>query len=85
MGIITIGTKLCLYFKYITCTCMANAEADSTNDGFQNLVFTLTLLFLICVFVGIRYGNSIKLITMEDLKSEKKILVVILLMFYKIG
>lgn len=72
MGIITISTKLYLYFKYLTCTCMANAEADSNSDGFQNLVFTLTLLFLICVFVGIRYGTSNKLIIMEDLKSEKK-------------
>lgn len=70
MGIITISTKLYLYFKYLTGTCMANAEADSNNDGFQNLVFTLTLLFLICVFVGIRYGTSNKLIIMEDLKSE---------------
>jgi len=52
---------------------MANAEADSNNDGFQNLFFTLTLLFLICVFVGIRYGTSNKLITLDDLKSEKNI------------
>jgi len=52
---------------------MANAEADSINDGFQNLVVTLSLLFLICVFVGIRYGINNKLITLEDLKSEKNV------------
>jgi len=51
---------------------MENAEADSNNDGFQNFVFTLTLLFLIYVFVGIRYGTSNKPITIEDFKSEKK-------------
>lgn len=51
---------------------MANAEADSNNDGFQNLFFTSTLLFLNCVFVGIKYGISNILITWEDLKSEKK-------------
>lgn len=55
MGIITISTKLYLHFKYhLTGTYMANAEANSNNDGFQNLVLTLTLLFLICVFIGIR-------------------------------
>lgn len=52
---------------------MENAEADSINDGFQNLVVTLSLLFLICVFVGIRYGINNKLITLEDLKSEKNV------------
>ena len=50
------------------------AAADSSKDGFQNLVLLEVLAeeFFICVFVGIKYGNNKSLIISDIMKSKLK-------------
>lgn len=56
----------------LTVTWQTNADDDSSNVGFQNFDLEFPLTFLICVFVGTKYGSSIKFNTLQDLKSKIK-------------